>query len=240
MDLRIQEIKNKIERPATEFITGGFRPQNTLEESWIGRVFAYAEGEEIPLDQDGEQMMPLLQLYLPNQPFVPKLLRDTKLITVFISYNFPDTLEKMGGHWLIREYSHTEQIVIKDLKNENSYLKPFPLRSQLVPEDAPLWDGGGLEDLEANIYRQILQLEREGIINSYYDIIKHCYSTKLGGYPSFCQPGIGIGDGFGKGFEYVFQISSDGKANLNVIDSGSLMFAKNRHNGSWSLYYDFY
>ncbi len=31
MDPRIQKIKDIIERPATEFITGGFRPQNTLE-----------------------------------------------------------------------------------------------------------------------------------------------------------------------------------------------------------------
>ncbi|WP_185288984.1 DUF1963 domain-containing protein [Chryseobacterium lactis] len=240
MDNRIQEIKDKIEKPATEFITGGFRPLNTLKESWIGHVFAYAEHEEIPLDKNGDQMMPLLQIYLPNQPFVPELIKNQKLITVFISQDFPETFEKMGENWVIREYDRLENIVIKDLKSSVSYLKPFPLRSQLYPNDAPLWDGGGIEDIDYQIVSEILQLEREGLFDSYFKIINHCYSTKLGGYPSFCQPGIGFKDGFGKGFEFVFQVSSDNKAHLNVIDSGSFMFAKNKETGEWSLYYDFY
>ncbi|WP_228448319.1 MULTISPECIES: hypothetical protein [unclassified Chryseobacterium] len=97
MDNRIQEIKDKIEKPATEFFTGGFRPLNVLEESWIGRVFAYAEDEEIPLDKNGDPMMPLIQFYLPNQPFVPELIKNKKLITVFVSQYFPEMLEK----WVI-------------------------------------------------------------------------------------------------------------------------------------------
>ena len=240
MDTRIKAIKDKIERPATEFITGGFRPENTLEESWIGRVFAYAEHEEIPLDKNGDSMMPLIQIYLPNQPFVPELIKDKKLITVFISQDFPEMFEKMGDNWVIREYDDLENITIKDLKSSVSYLNPFPLRSQLYANDAPLWDGGGIEDIDYNLASEIIKLEREGLFDSYFDIINHNYSTKLGGYPSFCQPGIGFKDGFGEGFEFVFQVSSDGKANLNVIDSGSLMFAKNKENGEWSLYYDFY
>lgn len=240
IDLRIQEIKDQIERPVTEFFTGGFRPLNVLEESWIGRVFAYAEDEEIPLDKNGDPMMPLIQFYLPNQPFVPELIKDKKLITVFISQDFPETFEKMGDNWLIREYNNLEDIVIKDLQSPVSYLKPFPLRSQLYTNDAPLWDGGGIEDIDYNLISEIVKLEREGHFDSYFQIIKHCYSTKLGGYPSFCQPGIGFKDGFGEGFEFVFQVSSDGKANLNVIDSGSFMFAKNKETGEWSLYYDFY
>lgn len=240
MDPRIQKIKDILERPATEFITGGFRPQNTLEESWIGRVFAYAGHEEIPLDQKGNPMMPLLQLYLPNQPFVPELIKDKKLITVFMSYDFPENLEKMGSNWVIREYDNLEDIVIKDLKSPISYLKPFPMRSQLFPKDAPLWDGGGIEDIDYRLISEIVRLEREGLFNSYFDIINHSYRTKLGGYPSFCQPGIGFKDGFGEGSEFVFQISSDEKAYLNVVDSGSFMFAKNKDTGEWSLYYDFY
>lgn len=240
MDIRIQNIKDKIERPATAFYTGGFRPQNTLEESWIGRVFAYAADEEIPLDQNGNQMMPLLQIYLPNQPFVPEQIKDKKLFTVFISYHFPGTFEKMGPNWVIREYDNLEDIVIKDLKSSTSYLKPFPLHSQLHPHDAPVWDGGGIEDIDYRLISEIVQLEREGLFNSYFKIIDHCYNTKLGGYPSFCQPGIGFKDGFGKGFEFVFQISSDGKAYLNVVHGGSLMFAKNTETGEWSLYYDFF
>ncbi|MCF6350955.1 MAG: hypothetical protein L3J23_08010 [Flavobacteriaceae bacterium] len=50
---------------------------------------------------------------------------------------------------------------------------------------------------------------------------------KFEGFPSYCQSGIGIYDGFGKGFEFIFQITSGKKINLNIIDSRSLMFAKN-------------
>ena len=35
-------------------------------------------------------------------------------------------------------------------------------------------------------------------------------------------------------------ITSDEKAGFNVIDSGSLMFARNAASGNWPLYYDFY
>ncbi|REC49520.1 YwqG family protein [Chryseobacterium pennipullorum] len=240
MDPRIQKIKERIERPATEFFTGGFRPQNILEESWIGRVFAYTKDEEIPLDQQGNPMMPLLQLYLPNQPFVPEQIKDKKLMTVFISYDFPQTFEKMGSNWLIREYDDLEDIVVKDLRSSASYLKPFPMTSKLVPTDAPLWDGGGIEDIDYSLISEIVKLEREGLFDSYFKFTEHSYRTKLGGYPSFCQPGIGFKDGFGKGFEFVFQVSSDEKACLNVIDSGSFMFAKNTETGEWSLYYDFF
>ncbi len=64
----------------------------------------------------------------------------------------------------------------------------------------------------------------------------HTYEHKIGGYPSFCQSGVDPGEGF----EFVFQISSDSKINLNVVDSGSLMFWKHNETGEWALYYDFY
>lgn len=42
------------------------------------------------------------------------------------------------------------------------------------------------------------------------------------------------------GYEFVFQISTNEKANLNVVDNGSFMFARNAESGDWSIYYDFY
>ncbi len=235
--MTIEEIQNKISKPVTKFTTGGFRPENTIEESWIGRVFAFYENEDIPTDKNGDLMIPLGQFYIQNLPVIHENINDTKLITVFISKEFPECLEKMGDNWLVREYKTLDGIKIKDLKNPESFLKPFPLKSELVEKDFPIWDGGGLS---GEMEDEIIKLENEGIINSYYDITEHTYEHKIGGYPSFCQPGIGDSDGFGEGFEFVFQISSDGKANLNVVDSGSLMFAKNKKTEEWSIYYDFY
>ena len=86
------------------------------------------------------------------------------------------------------------------------------MQPKFAADDVASWDGGGLD---ADAIDEILRLEEtEGL---------------------FCQSGVSFGDGF----QFVFQISSDEKAGFNVIDGGSLMFAKNPQSGAWSLYYDF-
>ena len=235
--MTVEDLKNKIAKPVTKFSTGGFRPENTIEESWIGKVFAYKEDEEIPLDKKGNQMFPLAQFYLPNLPYAHPSIKNTKLITVFVSAELPECFEDMGDHWVIREYANLENIQIKNLENPNSFINAFPLQAALDKNDFPLWDGGGLSIEDET---EVLKLEEEGVIEDYFDIAEHNYDHKIGGYPSFCQSGIGDADGFGEGFQFVFQISSDEKANFNVIDNGSLMFAKNNETNKWSVYYDFY
>lgn len=233
---KITDIKSKIERKATLFETGGFRPQNDSSESWIGKVYLFGKEEEIPKDKNGNEMISLAQLCLEKLPFVPTILSNSKIITIFISKEFPQVFDKMGDYWLIREYKKDALIKIKSLHSIHSHLKPFPLNPKLVNDDCPIWDGGGLDEETED---EILDLENEGVIDDYYDFTEHYYHTKIGGYPSFMQSGIGNGEGFGKGFEYVFQISSDSKANFNVVNSGSMMFAKNKETEEWSIYYDF-
>ncbi|CAL2094475.1 DUF1963 domain-containing protein [Tenacibaculum sp. 190524A05c] len=235
--MTIKKVKDKISKDTTVFTVGGFRPKNTIQESWIGKVSAYKAEETIPIDKKGELMLPLAQIYIPNLPFIHPKISSTKILTVFISNEYPECLEKMGENWVIREYKSLDEIKIKDLSNSKSYIKPFPLKAE-KRQDCPIWDGGGLsEELED----EILELENNGEIEDYYDIADfHQYEHKIGGFPSYCQSGIGIYDGFGDGFEFVFQITSDEKINLNVIDNGSLMFAKNEQTNEWSLYYDFY
>ena len=235
------DLLRRISRPATTFTTGGFRPLHTLTEPWIGRVFAYAPNEGLPLDEDGLPMLPLAQFYLPDLPFVPDELAGTALLTAFVSRQLPKPREPMGARWLIREYASLDDVEHRDVLHPEPRFKAFPLRPRLVPGDCPLWDGGGLDRASED---EILDLERSRVIDSYYDIAEHTYDHKLGGYPSFCQSGIledgEYVEGFGEGFEFVFQISSDEKAGIHIVDSGSLMFAKNEERGAWSMYYDFY
>ncbi len=230
---RILNIKRKIEKSATTFEVGGFRPANTIEESWIGRVFAYGEGEEIPKDDEGKLMVPLIQFYLPNLPFVPEQLQGRKLLTVFMAEGYPEIFAKNGEGFVIREYGLEDNIVTKELNNPDSLIRPFPLKPALVTDDCPEWDGGGL-DWETS--DEIIALEKSGAIESYYDISTQHYETKLGGYPSFCQSGVD----FGERFEFVFQIASEPKANLSILDSGSFLFARHRDTGGWKIYYDSY
>ncbi|MFG4001532.1 DUF1963 domain-containing protein [Flavobacterium aquidurense] len=226
------EIKLMLAKKATEFISGGFKPINSISESWIGRVYLYHENEEIPLDNDGELMLPLFQLCLNQLPFVPKILEESKIITVFISKKFPMDLTPNGNNWVLREYKSSDNIVVKDLKNDTSFIKPFPLLNRLIEEDYPVWEDPEIPDELSN---KINQLEDSGVIDSYYDIIKNNYGHKIGGYATYCQSGID----FGEDFEFVFQIASDEKANLNIIDSGNIYLAKNRMTGDWVYYCDF-
>lgn len=231
--MEIQEIKQRLARPALKLIAGGFRPTGTDEESWLGNVFLFRPDEVIPTNEAGEQLLPYAQFYLPALPLRSPALEGVRVLTVFVSNPFPEHFEPMGNNWLIREYGPDEVLVRKVLPVTGAFLKPFPLKAEGVPEDFPLWDGGGVpSDLED----EILKLERAGEIQSYYDLATHTYEHKIGGYPSFCQSGVDPGEGF----EFVFQISSDAKINLNVVDSGSLMFWKNTVTSEWVLYYDFY
>jgi len=229
----IEKLKKALSKKATTFQSGGFKPTNSISESWIGRVYLYLENEEIPNDSKGKQMLPLFQLSLDNLPFIPDILSDTKLITIFISKEIPMDLTINGNDWVIREYKDTSNIVIKDLKNENSLIKAFPLSSKLIEEDYPVWED---PEIPNDILDRIIELEDEGFIDSYYDMIENNYGHKLGGYATYRQSGID----FGQDYEFVLQIASDEKANLNIIDSGNFYFAKNRKTGEWMYYVDFY
>ena len=232
---KIKELQRKIAREITYFQTGGVRPRGAIDECWIGRVLAYAADEELPVDQNGAPMLPLAQVYLPALPSVPQVLDGVKLITVFLAQDLiGKSPEQMDGLWKVREYSDVNELVIKELSNPRSQIRPFPLQPKFAADDTPVWDGGGLEP---DVVHEILELKRS--VGLYYSDVtaglEYYNCTKLGGYPSFCQSGVSFGDGF----QFVFQISSDEKAGFNVIDGGSLMFAKNPQNGAWSLYYDF-
>ncbi|WP_295476523.1 DUF1963 domain-containing protein [uncultured Pseudomonas sp.] len=229
----IPEIKRRLARPATRFSVGGFRPTYAREESWLGRVSLYRPDEDLPVNRAGKTLHPYAQFYLPALPWVSPMLDSVKVLTLFVAWPFPRPEEDMGDNWLIREYRDLDELVEKDLSAPDAFLKPFPLSASLVEEDYPLWDGGGVPRA---VEDAVLALEHAGTISCYYDLTTHCYEHKIGGYPSFCQSGIEPLDDY----EFVFQISTDDKIQLNVVDNGSLMFWKHKTTGDWFLYYDFY
>ena len=129
---------------------------------------------------------------------------------------------------------------------------PYPLKPKLNNTDFPIWDGGGLDfelaeeidELEGDCFYDEKTKELKSEDNpdklDYYDDIAdtHSYLHKFGGYPSYCQPGLGLETI--KDYHFMFQISSDSVANYNIVDSGSLMFFYNENENKWVMYYDFY
>lgn len=235
--MEIQKIKDKLSRKATGFLTGGFRPTNSMSESWVGRVYLYKENEDIPTDEKGNLMFPIFQLCLENLPFVPDILKNTKVMTVFVSTDLPMDLASNGENWLLREYKSDDDLVFKNLENSQSPFKSFPLKPVLIEKDFPVWDGF---DIPKGIFDRILELEKDEVIADYHEEIaefdENHYLHKIGGYPTFCQSGIS----FGEGFEFAFQISSDEKANINIVDAGNIYLAKNASTNEWKFYCDFY
>mgnify|MGYP000972965493 FL=1 len=254
---RIKEIKEKIARPCTEFETKNFDYDDENKVSWIGRVFLCKEDEveERPKDNKGKTMYPLAQFYLSNLPYIPEALKKFEYITVFMGEDFPEYNEenegvsKNGDGWILRTYTKDDILVKNEyLRDDNICPDSYPLIAKLNDKDFPVWDGGGLDfevedeicDLEEE-YDEELDKEKneEDILDYYSDIAtNHSYLHKFGGYPSYCQPGLGL-EAI-KGYQFVFQISSDEVARYNIVDSGSLMFFYNENEDKWVMYYDFY
>ncbi|MDA3614349.1 hypothetical protein O3P16_05985 [Chitinophagaceae bacterium LY-5] len=85
----------------------------------------YKEDEEIPKDSKGNLMLSLFQLCLDNIENIPEALTKTKVLTVFIVDELPMDLTENGHSWLIREYKRSDNIIIKELTNPKSFIKPF-------------------------------------------------------------------------------------------------------------------
>lgn len=266
---QIADIRARLARPCTAFTTGGFRPTHSDRGSWLGRVYICRPDEtDQPQDANGKPLYPLAQIHLPGLPCILAQLRHLTWLTLFIGDDIPpleeyphpgwlaapaslrgDTMWRTdpgrnGNGWLIREYTAADPLIHHPYPEQN-WPKPFPLKAEYRAIDMPRWDGGGIPP---DIENQICALSPaypnpadENTLDYFKDIRhddEHAYTHKLGGYPSFAQSGIGLA--FQPGYEYVLQISSDEKAGFNVIDSGSLMFARNAASGDWLLYYDFY
>ena len=134
----IQDLKQRLARPALKLITGGFLPAGTDEESWLGNVFLFRADEGIPTNKAGEPLLPYAQFYLPALPFNSPALKGVRVLTLFVSNPFPEHFEPMGDNWLIREYGPDAVLVRKTLPVPGAFLKPFPLKAEPVPEDYPL------------------------------------------------------------------------------------------------------
>ncbi|MBD5089256.1 MAG: DUF1963 domain-containing protein [Clostridiales bacterium] len=229
--MTIEEIKEKLAKKAIIFQTGGSRPTKELLESWIGCVCWKRLEEEIPIDQNGKPMFPIATLFLKDLPYIPDALQGMELITVFMAEDIYDHLRFVEDYFCIRVYENLDKLVVCDWKSE--IMKAFPLVPQLVENDYPTWDGGGIP---MNIEDEILRLEDEEDIDYYGDICEEIYREhKIGGYPAFCQPGYWFED-----YDFVFQISSDEKAQFNIVDNGEFYFFYHKEKKDWKVTCDFY
>lgn len=225
----IEELQKKLKKPAIIFKTGGFRPTNKLLESWIGKVGWKKSNESL---SECEGMIPLATIFLEGLNYIPKSLENIKLITIFMKKEILDNLDldDFSEFFQINLYTSLEDLISCDYQSDE--IKAFPLSQEYVTNDYPSWD-----DLDDEICEIITKKEEKEGIEYYNDIYEENYSYhKLGGYPSSIQYGVG----FEEGFEYVLQITSDEKAEFNIVDSGNFYFAYNPKTNKWEIRCDFY
>jgi len=225
-------IKNTLAKPAVIFETGGKRPTKELMESWIGRVGWKTSGEELPEDQGGEPMVPVMTLFIKNLPSVPETMKHIELITVFISVTAIEECILEEGDFCVRTYDSLEALESCDWQTD--YIKAFPLIPKSIEEDYPAWDS---DDIPESIRNRILELENAGEIDYFEDIADDddkCFH-KIGGYPSYIQSGITW-----ENYEFIFQIASDEKANFYFGDAGNIYFFYDKDEDRWGAHYDYY
>lgn len=227
--MSIKHIQSQLAKQATIFQTGGFRPSHKLLESWIGFVGWSLLEEDRPSD-----FQPLATLFLKDLPYVPLALQPFQLVTLFVHENIFDHLmeDDLSTYFEIRAYTTLENLVQRDWQHD--HIRAFPLQAEHIHNDYPVWDGGGIP---AQIEEDILRLEHEEDLNYFDDILEDLYPLhKIGGYPTFCQSGYN----FGEDTPFVFQIASDAKAQLNIVDNGNFYFFYNPTEQKWRVYCDFY
>lgn len=227
----VNRIKSELKRSAVIFKTAeGKRDENSLQ-SWIGRICRKLPQETFPIDRNGKPMLPLMMLLTKGLPELPKEIKGTELITVFISEESLNDCEFEKGDFCVRTYDSLEDLEPCDC--ESDIIKAFPLIPESVDNDYPDWYSG---EIPEDTCDAILRIGREEDINYFDDIVENEYCLhKIGGYPSYIQSGYGF-----TGYEFVFQIVSDEKAQLMVGDDGNLYFFYNREKDDWKLYCDFY
>ena len=226
--MNIAQLKEVLFKQATIFETGGYRPTEELGESWIGKVL-WGKEENIP-----SQFEPLCTIFLNELPYVPEELKNIQLITIYMDFNVYDHLndDNLAPFFMINCYTNLNGLL--KINNQSVRMRSFPLKPKLVENDAPAWDS---EDIPPEIVDEILRIELEDAIEYYDDIVEDIYPMhKIGGYPSYTQSGVSYGDEY----PFVFQISSDAKAQFNIVDSGSSYFFYNQDKQEWIVYCDFY
>ncbi len=226
--MNITQLKQSLFKRATIFETGGSRPTEELGESWIGNVM-WGSGEN-----KSPQFEPICTIFLKNLPYVPKELKNIQLITVYMDFNVYNHLieDNLASFFKINCFTNINEI--QKINEQSSRMKSFPLKPILVENDTPAWDS---EEIEPEIQDEILRLELESDIEYYDDIVENIYPMhKVGGYPSYTQSGVS----YGEDYPFVFQISSDAKAQFNIVDSGSFYFFYNQDKQDWIVYCDFY
>ena len=219
-----QEL-DKLLRKASVAQIGGFRPPENKITSWFGGPGVGKKGETLP-QYKGRAMFTLLQVRIDELPYIPPELENTRFLVVFFNREEIPFDQHHGDGWLIREYDSLEGLEPLPESEEEAMVKDFPIKWDLVEDDAPDWeDAWGLLDLTPIN-------DTEGADEKFFEEYNRYPGTKFGGFPYLIQHELDLGG-------YVFQIGSEDKPGWMWADSGIAYFNK-LADGEWMFDCQFY
>ena len=215
----MEEIREKLKRPAIVFEIGGVKDSDDPLESWFGKVNVCSPGEVWP-SMDGAPMRALCQINLANLPFRLSGLTDIEFIALFIGPKELPSNAPNGQNWCLRTYQSLSALVPIGQPDLKSMVKAFPMRPRVVEEDFPC-----REDLPFDI--------PESVQDNYEDLFSNVSGLKLGGWPTLIQSEIfwAPWNQHPAAPEYVFQVDSESKANWNWGDGGVGYFGRGTAKG---------
>ncbi|RDT55788.1 DUF1963 domain-containing protein [Escherichia coli] len=217
----LEDLRSAL-RPASVAQVGGFRPGVEPLTSWFLKGVSLA-GEGLPVWK-GKPMFPLLQIRIDELPVIPEQLKEIALLVLFHNMESYPFDQPHGEGWLIREYATLEGLEL--LPEVATPYREFPVRWLSVNDDAPGWeDAWDILDLSA-------VNDDEPASDSFFEDFNRYGGTKVGGYPTEIQHGVGLQD-------FVFQVGSKEKVNWMWADNGIGYFHKSP-DGVWRFSCQFY
>ncbi|MBE6156125.1 MAG: hypothetical protein E7161_00045 [Firmicutes bacterium] len=232
MNSSLESIKFQLRKKAIVFETGGIRPTNDIGESWIGKVCWQNPNEQQPIGKNGKPMIPLATIFVEESDYVPKALKNIKMISIFMDQdiNISYGVENYVEWFAIKTYESLEQLVPCNYTCDQ--IKPFPLVPRYVNDEFPL-----IDDIDDILLDTIEKVQENLGIEYDFDIFENnTVAHKLGGYPSSINGGLV----YDKGDEFVLQIISDEKANIYIREDGIFYFGYNPISKEWSVICDYY
>ena len=178
----------------------------------------------------GEKGVPLLQVVISELPFRPTWASGIEILQVFVHPQGAsvDSLPAFDGdHFRIIEHETIPECSDYTPPEFLKWPRTFPVKWSLRDADAPTW-----EEVFHYVSDKVLTSAVEQANGFDFDNYDRCYSTKIGGYASYCQsPCQTEGD-------FAFQVSSEEKPRFMVGDNGSLYFFFGKN--GWEMYWDCY
>jgi Domain of unknown function (DUF1963) len=218
-----------LSRPASVAQIGGFRPPTTVFTSWFGGNFLGLPEETWPESQSGP-MIPLLQIRTDELPYCPHCLQEFQLLTIFYDGITLKTPVENGDGWLLRAYSDISVLKLLLGPQPGEYWpKVFPIHWTLAEQDAPGWeDSWGFDEAAMHV------LNASNAASDAHGDLPRCYSTKIGGWPTYIQGAPDI-----DGAEFVLQIDSEEKPQWMLADNGNIYVYRSSE-GVFRMHLDFY